>query len=708
MGKALYEREPVFRAVLDECDRLLYEERGVSLLDVMFGRNGTEGLLDEPKWTQPAIYSLEAALTALWASIGIKPDVVVGHSLGEIAASQAAGVFTLEQGLRFASARGTLLGSTREDGAMAAVFAPVARVACVVEEHNATSDDVGLSAAVDNGLQQVVSGPAKDVDAVIEVFEAEDVKVRRLRRSPAYHSALMEPALDDLEAAVRDIAGTPPTPSVPLISDLNGRLIAENERMDAAYWRRHAREPVAFRSCVETLAEMGVDAVVELGPHAILGPVVSMIWPESGSAGAPVVLQSLRRPPRDPDEPVIDTSGGFVEAAAGAYEAGLDIKFEGLFAGEARRKISIPTYAFQRKHHWVTTTKRRQDAGHALLGTRHESPRGEVMFETEMFPSDPAWLVDHLVYERIVAPGALYGAMPISASIAEHEGLATVDDVQMHSALIFDYDDAEEGGKEEGRKLQLILDAPTDSSERGFQIFSKGETEEGWKLHADGRLTQGDSNSESPGSVDLDEIKAGLEQQDTAAFYRMRWSGEIHLGPSYHTLKALWAKEGESLGELALQESVDATGIELHPLLLDGCFQISAIARHMMKVEQGAVYLPFGWERLWVTGPMPKRIVCHSTLRNPAPRGGKDSTSAGPPETVVADVRFYSTEGDPLGALMGYTAKRATRAALLSARDSLKDILYEVLWRDKPLSDGVPPCGLPGRPGKSSQRIPDL
>ncbi len=704
MGKKLYEREPVFRAVLDQCDRLLFEERGVSLLDVMFGRNGTEGLLDEPKWTQPAIYSLEAALTALWASVGIKPDVVVGHSLGEIAASQAAGVFNLEQGLRFTSARGTLLGSTREDGAMAAVFAPASRVAAVVEEHNANSDDVGLSVAVDNGLQQVVSGPGKDVDAVVEIFEAEDVKVRRLRKSPAYHSALMEPALDDLAAAVGEIAGTPPAPSVPLISDLNGRPIGEDERMDAAYWRRHAREPVAFRSCVETLAEMGVEVVVELGPHAILEPVVSMTWPEASPSGTPIVLQSLRRPPRDPNEPVIDTGGGFVAAVAGAYEAGLPIRFEGLFSGEERRRVSLPTYAFQRKHHWVQTSKRRrQDAGHPLLGTRHESPRGEVMFETEMFPSDPAWLVDHLVYDRIVAPGALYGAMPISASLAEHEGLATVDDVQMHSALIFDYEESEEGGREEGRKLQLILDAPADSSERGFQIFSKGETEEGWTLHAEGRLSSGLSDSEQLAPVNPDEIKDALEQQDTDAFYRMRWSGEIHLGPSYHSLRALWAREGESLGELALQESVDAAGIELHPLLLDGCFQISAIARHMMKVEQGAVYLPFGWERLWVSGPMPERILCHSTLRNPASRGGVDSTSVGPPETVVADVRFYSMEGAPLGALMGYTAKRATRAALLSARDSLKDILYEVLWRGKPLTKGMPPADFLADPARLSQ-----
>ena len=690
MGKTLYEREPVFRAVLDECDRLLFEERGVSLLDVMFGWNGTEGLLDEPKWTQPAIYSLEAGLTALWASVGIKPDVVIGHSLGEIAASQAAGVFTLEQGLRFASARGTLLGSTRSDGAMAAVFAPASRVSEVVAEHNANSDDVGLSVAVDNGLQQVVSGPSKDLETVLQVFEAEDVKVRRLKRSPAYHSALMEPALDDLEAAVRDIAGTPPTPNVPLISDLNGKPINENGRMDAAYWRRHARQPVAFRSCVETLAEMGVDTVVEIGPHAILGPVVSMIWPESAPAGNLTVLQSLRRPPRDPDEPVIDTSGGFVEAVGGAYDAGLDINFEGLFAGESRRKVSIPTYPFQRKHHWVSTSKRkRRDAGHALLGTRHESPRGGVMFETEMFPSDPAWMVDHLVYERIVAPGGMYGAMAVSAGLSDGNGPVVIDEMQTYSALIFEDEDPENQSRDVGRKLQFVLDGSEDALGRRFEIFSKGANEEGWTLHAEGRLSSDASGIDGSGPVDLDAIKSRLEFRDPADFYRMRSADAIYLGPSYHTLKVVWAREGESLGELALQDFVDGSGIEMHPLLLDGCFQVLSLARHLSGVEQDAVYMPFGWERLWVSGPMPERIVCHATLRQQASANGTERASTAPPEVITGDVNFYSMSGEPIGGLKGFTVKRATRTALLSARESLKDILYEVAWREKLLDRGT-------------------
>ena len=382
MGEALYRTEPVFRAALDRCNQVLQRERGVSLLDVMFGQAGAEADLDDPAWTQPAIYALESALTALWASVGIKPSVVAGHSLGEIAASQAAGVFSLEEGLRFAAARGELMGSLPPNGAMAAVFAPPSAVTEVVSEYNGASDGVGLSVAVDNGTHQVISGPAVDVEAVLERFEAQEVRVRRLRPSPAYHSALVEPILDGLEAAVRDIAPSPPEPSVTLVSNITGRMLEPGETLDASYWRRHARQPVAFRSCVETMAELGVDAVVEIGPHAVLGPIVSMNWPEP-AAGAeavqsPVVLSSLLRPPRDQEGPPADASGGFMTAAATAYEAGMSISFEGLFNGETRQRVSLPSYPFQWRRHWVETSKRRRvSAGHPLLGDRHESPRGE-------------------------------------------------------------------------------------------------------------------------------------------------------------------------------------------------------------------------------------------------------------------------------------------------------------------------------------------
>ena len=248
MGQALYECEPVVRAVLDRCDAILREERGASLLDAMFGRADSAGALDDPAWMQPAMYALECALTALWSSVGIRPSAVVGQGLGELAAAQAAGVFGLEEGLRVAVARGA------------------------------------------------------------------------------------EEDLEGIEVA---------PPALTLVSSA-GQVVESDDAFDGAYWQRQAREPVAFDRCVETLTELGVQVVVEIGPDAVLGPMVAES--EEG-AGMPVVLSSLRRGSQGDD--------GFVAAVAGAYEAGLAVSFAGLFAGETRCRISLPSYPFQRRRHWI-------------------------------------------------------------------------------------------------------------------------------------------------------------------------------------------------------------------------------------------------------------------------------------------------------------------------------------------------------------------
>ena len=454
MGKALYEREPVARAVLDRCEEVFRAERGASLLDVMFGCG--EGDLSDTAWEQPALYALECALTALWSSVGVRPVVVLGHSVGELAAAQAAGVFSLEDGMRFAAARGALLSET-EPGAMAAVFAPPARVASAVGELNASSAGVGLSISADNGAHQVVSGPVAEIETILKRFESEEVRVRRLNTAKAFHSALVEPALGRLEASLDEVAIEPP--SLTVVSNLTGCAVESDQALDGAYWRRHAREAVAFAGGVRTLAELGVDVVVEIGPRPVLATMTVSAWPDSAQTPAPAVLSSLR-PPSGNSSASAD-GADFVQAVAEAYQAGLPIRFEGLFAGEERRRISLPSYPFQRERHWLETTKqRRPSSGHPLLGIRHESASGEVAFETEVFPSDPEWLNDHRVFGRVIAPGALYGAMAAAASLAEGSGGSmVVEDMQLHNALIFPEEDSEDGAEEEGRKVQVLLDS---------------------------------------------------------------------------------------------------------------------------------------------------------------------------------------------------------------------------------------------------------
>ena len=709
MGRTLYKQEPVFRAVLDRCDEVLAAERGVSLLDVMLGtgdaadgdelaEDGNHATVDEPAengepvedlddpaWTQPCIYALECALTALWSSVGVRPDVVVGHSLGEIAAGQATGAFSLEDGLRFAAARGALMGALEEEGTMAAVFAAPERVGAAVDEFNASTEGSPVSVAADNGMHQVISGPAGKVDSLLQDFEAEKVWVRRLRKSPAYHSALVEPALDDLEAVVDGIETAPP--SVAYVSSMTGQVLEAGEALDGRYWRRQARAPVAFRTCVESLAAMGVDAVIEIGPDAVLGPTVATAWPQGTGAAEPVIASSMRQPSANKPDPA--DGSGFLDAVAVAYAAGIDVSFADLFSGETRRRVALPGYPFQHQRHWVEPPRRRrQAAGHPLLGTRHDSPRGETLHTTEMFASDPAWLDDHRVYGRVITPGALYASMAVAACAPDAAGgPVAVEELQLHSPMIFDEQDPQAASEEAaGRHVQFVLDSPDERAPRRFEVYSRSDGEEAWTLHAEGAVSSSAAVSANPERLDLDELKASLEAVDIADFYGARAEAGVDLGESFRALRWLRARDGEALGEVALPDGVNPGGAELHPLLLDGCFQVMAAARQAVGAEGGSPYLPFGWERLWLDGPLPDRLVCHARLREP---GGETDR---PREVIAADLRFFTPDGIELGGLDSYTVKRATRAALLSAIEGLDDLLYEVAWRDRPLPEAVVPA----------------
>ncbi|MYH17731.1 MAG: SDR family NAD(P)-dependent oxidoreductase, partial [Gemmatimonadetes bacterium] len=709
MGQALYEQEPVARAVLDRCEAVFQEVRGTSLLDVMFGRNEAEGPLNDTAWEQPALFALECALTALWSSIGVRPAVVMGHSVGELAAAHAAGVFSLEDGMRFAAARGTLLSGT-EEGAMAAVFAPAERVATELEGLNGAAGDdeaaggTGCNISADNGSHQVVSGPVPGIEAVMRHFESAGIRARRLNTTRAFHSALVEPALNALEASLDGV--TVNAPSIAVVSNLTGQAVAPEHAFDGAYWKRHAREPVAFAQSVGTLAALGVDLVVEIGPHAILAPMTVSSWPESPQTPAPKVLPSLTRPSND--SPVANV-GSLVNAVAAAYEAGLPIRFDGLYAGESRRRIALPGYPFQRQRHWVEAPKqRRSGAGHPLLGDRHESARGEITFETEIFPADPSWLNDHRVFNRVLAPGALYGSMACAVSMLEGSGPMVLEDMQLHNAMVFE----DEEGAENGRRIQVVIDTAKPDASRGLQIYSKGNEEE-WTVHVEGRIVSGASDpgdgqsgqADQAGQsgqvdrqVDLETLKDGLSPVDVAGYYRHRASTGVDLGPSFRTLGNAWSRPGEAVAEVSITEPHDRDGLDVHPLVLDGCFQVMGVARNVAETEGGATYLPFGWERMWLAGPLPDRVVCHVLLGESS--RGAEANPDETPEVLSGEMRIYDPNGALVGRLSGYTVKRATRAALLAAVEGVNDLLYEVVWRERPLAPGIEAADFFPRPSE--------
>jgi amino acid adenylation domain-containing protein len=260
MGGALYATSATFRAVVDRCAAAVDARHGIALGALLAG-DGDERQLDDARCAQAALYALQCALAALWANWGVRPDAVAGHSLGEYAAAHLAGALELEAGAALVAERGALMRRLALPGGMAAVLADAATVRAVLQ---ADGGAVEL-AAVNAPAVVAISGPAPDLARVTATLERQGVAVAPLATTHAFHSCCMDPLLDELERAAAQAA--PGCARIGYASALEGRLLADGERLDAAYWRRHVREPVRFREALSALADAGCTCFLELGPH---------------------------------------------------------------------------------------------------------------------------------------------------------------------------------------------------------------------------------------------------------------------------------------------------------------------------------------------------------------------------------------------------------------------------------------------------------
>jgi acyl transferase domain-containing protein/acyl carrier protein len=333
MGRRLFDTQPSFRRVLERCEEVLQAELGLSLLARLF--HGEPGALDRTGITQPALFALEVALATLWRAWGIEPAAVLGHSIGEYAAACVAGLFGLEDGLRLVARRARLMEELPAGGAMAAVFAAEARVAAAL----AGRED-RLSIAAVNGAQDLVlSGDDAALAEVLAELAGEGIRGRRLAVSHAFHSHRMEPALDRLEAAAREVAYG--EARIAVMSNLTGLPAAPGEMAVPGYWRRHARRPVRFAAGVDSLRREGCTLFLEIGP----GTSLVALGRRAGAPAAEAWLPSLRAG-RDEWETVLGALGEL-------YVRGVEVDWAGFDRDYRRRRVALPTYPFERQRYWL-------------------------------------------------------------------------------------------------------------------------------------------------------------------------------------------------------------------------------------------------------------------------------------------------------------------------------------------------------------------
>ncbi|MCX4783638.1 type I polyketide synthase [Streptomyces sp. NBC_01264] len=320
MAQELYASFPVFAAAFDEVSGLFDAALGGSVREVIASGEG----LDETGWTQPALFAVEVALFRLVESWGVRPDFVAGHSIGEVAAAHVAGVFSLQDAVRLVVARAGLMQALPRGGAMVAVQASEDEVLPLLDGQVAI-------AAVNGPRSVVVSGEETAVLAVAGRLEELGVKTRRLTVSHAFHSPLMDPMLDEFRAVASEL--TYAAPRIAVVSTVTGKVAAGTDLRSAEYWADQVRGTVRFADAVESLAAEGVTSYLEIGPDGIL------------SALAEGAVPALRRSR--------DEVATLLSAVGSLFTRGVPVDWQALYAGTGARQVPLPTYAFQRRRHWL-------------------------------------------------------------------------------------------------------------------------------------------------------------------------------------------------------------------------------------------------------------------------------------------------------------------------------------------------------------------
>jgi amino acid adenylation domain-containing protein len=699
MGRQLYESQPTFRETLDRCNEILRPYLEKPLLSVLFSQEASNvgagladnpsveqtnlqqnpALLDETAYTQPALFALEYALFQLWKSWGIEPDVVMGHSVGEYVAACVAGVFTLEDGLTLIATRGRLMQALPSDGEMVALLTDEAQARAAIQPY---ATEVSIAAV--NGKQSIViSGRREAINAICAFLEVSGVKTKKLNVSHAFHSPLMEPMLAEFERVARQVSFS--SPQLKLISNVTGSLITD-EVATPEYWCSHIEQSVRFATSIESLERLSVGVWVEIGPSPILLGMARLCLPDKPALWLP----SLR--PEQDDWQVM------LASLAELYVHGVSVNWFGFDQDYSRRRLSLPTYPFQRERYWIEAPK--GDANnalfpnngddnhkiHPLLGQElYLAGTQEIRFQSQISPHSPVWLRDHCLFGKTVLPGTAYLEMALAAgAIVAKSNNLWLEDVVIEQAMIWQEDEV--------KTVQVIL-TPQSANVYSFEIYSlvpsgeKNNEKRSWMLHTLGRLLIKEKQSAAEW-VDLVALKAQCTQEfPIVALYRRFQEQNLNYGSSFRGMEQLFNDRRVALGKIRLAEKLlgELGDYQLHPVLLDITLQVmDAISPDSGKQIS---YVPVGLERLRLCGRPSDSMWSHAQLRNVEDAHQHE-------HNLIADLQLFADSGELIAVLEGLQIKAVRSNTMLGMpQASWKNWLYEVEWL---------PQALPSLPGDDS------
>jgi acyl transferase domain-containing protein/acyl-CoA synthetase (AMP-forming)/AMP-acid ligase II/acyl carrier protein len=368
MGRQLYETHPTFQNAIDRCDNYLRPYLDLDLPTLLYSNNDSPDRLNKTLYTQTTLFAIEYALAELWLSWGVKPDAVMGHSLGEYVAACIAGVFSLEDALKLVAERASQMHALSQKGMMAAIFTQQDRVTNIVEPY---TGQVAI-AAINTPEHIVISGERQAVQAILQTLQSEDITCQPLRVSHAFHSPLMADMVEGFYQVAEQIQYD--APQLPLLSNVTGQFHEVGFIPDAVYWCQHVQAPVQFKDNLQTLVEHGYNCFLEIGPHPVLIGMGQRCFPQPSLTWLP----SLRKQEANDWQVLLMTLANF-------YIRGVEVDWANFDQPYSRSLISLPTYPFERQSFWFTPSRSsKQENTDSKFGTEDLLISSEVMAEIKV------------------------------------------------------------------------------------------------------------------------------------------------------------------------------------------------------------------------------------------------------------------------------------------------------------------------------------
>lgn len=672
MGRQLLEREPVFRAVIEDCDRLFRRHATWSLLDEL-NADEAHSRVAGAEFAPAANFALQAALLALWDSWGIRPSVVVGHSAGEIAAAYAAGALDLEEAVRVAFFRGLLQHRASGRGGMLAVGQGLDALQPLLDLY---AGRVAV-AAVNSPASVTLSGDHEAIAEINGALEKRGTFCRVMSVEVPYHSHHLDSIRADMLAALGGLRTQPPT--VRIVSEVTGDW-ADQEPFDAEYWWRNTREPVRFGDAVLRLVAEGYSTFLEVGPHPVLGASVHECLKHAGASG--MCLPSLRR--NEDDCRIL------LRTLAGLYSRGATVKWNAAL-GRPQTRVTLPLYAWNKERVWLDGAQAEPTYSGSngndtrILGSRVRA----VQPHWEVNLASPAldYVQDHRIHGAVVFPGAAFVAMALDAAADLGHAQPTLDDIEFKKAL-FVPDDL-------GLRIQTVYEAGV----RALTIHAQKRDDEvsnGWVAHAACRL------SAMPRVLrpDEDELEA-IRQRCLRPLAKEEFYGELSqrgftFGPRFMGLESLQQGDGEALGYVHLPDAhhVEVNGDRVHPALFDAGLQvlIAAVMSQQDPGERSPAFLPTRAAKVTSYQPVGTTFWSHAKVGRATPDGFEGSVS------------IFDEAGTPLLQVEGLHAK-TLEAGRIGLNESAADDLYELRWEERPLAASAAAAAKQSGPWSSPYRI---